>query len=197
MDSVSSSSEALERASRRPSSPERAPGRPDPPGRVLRRRNPSMIHVATSHTDDPTWIPIQGRYFKAHLTEEYRVYAFLSGIDDVSRYESDFFYLSDEKVESTTHLGGRSNVGPSSFAHAMKLNLLADIICSRCDNDTDLLMFIDGDAFPIGDVASFARESLRSYPLLAVQRLENNGDSQPHPCFCMTTVGFWRRLRGD
>ena len=32
---------------------------------------------------------------------------------------------------------------------------------------------------------------------MAVQRIENNGDIQPHPCFCVTTVGFWRRLQGD
>lgn len=149
-----------------------------------------MIHIATTHFDDPTWIPIQARYFKAHLAEEYRVYAFLSGIKDVSAYEPDFFYASAEPIESS---------GPHapSYIHAMKLNILSDVICSYSDDDDDLLMFIDGDAFPIGDVASFARASLAEYPLLAVQRLENRGDPQPHPCFCMTTVGFWRRIRGD
>jgi hypothetical protein len=58
-------------------------------------------------------------------------------------------------------------------------------------------MFIDGDAFPIGDVATFARAALADFPLLAVQRLENLGDVQPHPCFCVTTVGFWKQLGGD
>jgi hypothetical protein len=79
----------------------------------------------------------------------------------------------------------------------MKMNLLSDIILHSSKDDDDLLMFIDGDAFPIGDVASFARATLAEFPLLAVQRAENHGDSQPHPCFCMTTVGFWRRIRGD
>ena len=33
--------------------------------------------------------------------------------------------------------------------------------------------------------------------LVAVQRYENNGDIQPHPCFCVTTIGFWRQIGGD
>ena len=33
--------------------------------------------------------------------------------------------------------------------------------------------------------------------LLAVKRLENNGDIQPHSLFCATTVGFWRQINGD
>ena len=34
-------------------------------------------------------------------------------------------------------------------------------------------------------------------PLVAVRRAENVGDPQPHPCFCVTSVGTWRRLPGD
>ncbi len=58
-------------------------------------------------------------------------------------------------------------------------------------------MFIDGDAIPIGDVISFGHEKLKQYPLVAVQRLENNGDIQPHPCFCLTTIKFWKEIAGD
>jgi hypothetical protein len=32
---------------------------------------------------------------------------------------------------------------------------------------------------------------------VAVQRAENLGDQQPHPCFCVTSVRTWRKLPGD
>jgi hypothetical protein len=38
---------------------------------------------------------------------------------------------------------------------------------------------------------------LARHGLIAVQRYENNGDVQPHPCFCVTTVGLWRQIGGD
>jgi len=40
-------------------------------------------------------------------------------------------------------------------------------------------------------------EKLATHKLVAVQRLENSGDIQPHPCFCATTIGFWRKIKGD
>jgi len=140
-----------------------------------------MIHIAATYWTDSRWINIQSRYFNAHLSEEFRVYAFLNHINDAADYRAKFFFLSTELIDS----------------HATKLNLLADVMMSHSQSDEDLMMFIDGDALPIGDVVPFARGALAECPLLAIQRLENNGDMQPHPCFCMTTVGFWKQLGGD
>ena len=137
-----------------------------------------MIHIATVHWKKATWIDIQMKYFELNIKEPYRVYAFLNDID--ASYDDQFYYTSHEDIAS----------------HAIKLNLLADVIVSGAADD-DLLMFVDGDAFPIQDVSAYARPKLESYPLLAVQRFENNGDLQPHPCFCITTVGFWKRVKGD
>ena len=58
-------------------------------------------------------------------------------------------------------------------------------------------MFLDGDAFPIADPIGLIEDGLAKAPLVAVRRAENVGDPQPHPCFCVTTVGTWRRLPGD
>ena len=58
-------------------------------------------------------------------------------------------------------------------------------------------MFLDGDAFPIADPMPLIAESLAKAPLMAVRRVENLNDQQPHPCFCVTTVGAWRDLPGD
>jgi hypothetical protein len=52
-------------------------------------------------------------------------------------------------------------------------------------------------SFPVDDVEFLINQKLGHYKLLAVQRLENNGDIQPHPCFCATTVGFWQSIKGD
>jgi len=80
--------------------------------------------------------------------------------------------------------------------HASKLNELASIVC-RTAQDSDVLIFCDSDAFPIRDITDYLRSRLTRWPLLAVQRLENAGDMQPHPCFCATTAGFWQRIGGD
>ena len=58
-------------------------------------------------------------------------------------------------------------------------------------------MFLDGDAFPIADPMPLIEEGLSRAPLVAVRRAENVGDPQPHPCFCVTSVGTWRSLPGD
>jgi len=107
------------------------------------------------------------------------VYAFLNGIPEAHRGK--FFYSSTEPIRE----------------HAVKLNLLAEVIRAHSTDDNDRILFLDGDAFPIGDLAPLLAEKLASHPLAAVQRLENNGDRQPHPCFCVTTVGFWKSIGGD
>jgi len=139
-----------------------------------------MIHVLTVHWQSDQWIDIQLEALRRHMGRPYRVYAFLNGIDITLQREK-FFYCSDEDIKS----------------HAVKLNLLADMACMAAEGPDDWLVFLDGDAFPIGDVAEFAEAHLQTHPLLAVRRDEHMGDQQPHPCFCVTTTGFWRRIRGD
>lgn len=140
-----------------------------------------MIHILTVHWKSDDWIDLQLKYIKYFVKTPYRVYAYLNHVPNTSLHSKKFHYSSDEDIES----------------HAIKLNLLADKACLESNNDNDLLMFIDGDAFPIADVSDFVDKSLKNHKLTAVQRYENNGDIQPHPCFCMTTVGFWKEIQGD
>jgi hypothetical protein len=144
-----------------------------------------MIHVATVHYQNEEWIDIQLDYLHENLGEDYKVYAFLNEIDE--RHRSKFFYSSTEPVAAS----GQEK------EHAIKLNLLADVIQFSADSPEDILVFLDGDAFPISDVSSYARSVLKEYPLAAVRRTENAGDIQPHPSFCITTVGFWDEIDGD
>lgn len=138
------------------------------------------IHIATVHWMDATWVDIQCRYFAKWLKDTpYRLYAYLNGIDP-EPYQGNFKYISTEPIT----------------AHITKLNLLAEEIC-RSGAPEDIIVFIDGDAFPVANFVPFVTEQLNKYPLVAIQRLENEGDPQPHPCFCATTIKFWLEIKGD
>ena len=139
-----------------------------------------MIHVLTIHWKDDTWVDLQCSYFQRYLGKDnYISYAFLNDLP--LKHKKKFFYSSTEAITD----------------HSIKLNILADIACINSQNDSDILLFVDGDAFPIAPIKDFITHSLAVFPLVAVQRLENLGDIQPHPSFCFTTVGFWKKIQGD
>jgi hypothetical protein len=136
-----------------------------------------VLHIATVHHRSPRWIEIQTRYLRRHISVPYQTWTSLQEIDP--SYAVHFDHVVDQA-------GG----------HAGKLNHLAMEIAHQAD-ESDLLMFLDGDAFPIADPMPLISEGLAKAPLLAVRRAENLEDAQPHPCFCVTTVGAWREIRGD
>ncbi len=140
-----------------------------------------MIHILTIHWHSEDWIDIQLKYLDQYIKEPYRIYTFLNNVPNIQKHKNKFFYYSTENIKS----------------HPIKLNLLADMAAFSADSDEDYLLFIDGDAFPINSITEFKEEVFKQYKLAAVQRLENNGDLQPHPCFCMTTVAFWKEIKGD
>jgi len=138
---------------------------------------PLMLHIATVHYRSPRWIEIQTSYLRRYISVPYQTWSSLEGIDP--SYASFF----DRVIEQR---------GP----HADKLNHLALEICHVAAPD-DLLMFLDGDAFPVAAPMGVIEDGLGKAPLLAVRRAENLEEPQPHPCFCVTTVGTWRSLPGD
>lgn len=136
-----------------------------------------MLYIATVHYKSPRWIEIQTSYLRRYLSVPYETWTSLEDIDP--SYSASFDRVLEQR-------------GP----HAGKLNHLALEICHVASDD-DLIMFLDGDAFPIADPMPVVTEALERAPLLAVRRAENVDDPQPHPCFCVTTVGTWRSLPGD
>lgn len=140
-----------------------------------------MIHILTVHWQSPMWIDIQLQYINHYLQEPYKVYAYLNEISDFERFAKKFYYASNEEITS----------------HAIKLNTLADMACFNSNSENDILLFIDGDAFPINPLDNFIADKLKEYSMAAIQRLENDGDIQPHPSFCITTVKFWKEIKGD
>ena len=138
---------------------------------------PPMIHVATVHWQTAQWIEVQRDYLARHMADPYRVWGSLEGVDD-------------------TYAEWFDHVVPSMGTHAGKLNLLALAIREVAAPD-DVILFLDGDAFPIADPMPIVRAALDESVLVAVRRDENAGDPQPHPCFCATTVESWDDLHGD
>lgn len=137
-----------------------------------------MIHIATVHWHTDKWIDLQLSYLKQNISTEFKVYAFLNGID--RQHYCKFDYVCDEPVSD----------------HGTKLNLLSRFISLQASSQ-DILIFLDGDAFPIAPVESYLAFTLSNFPLCAVVRAENLSDQQPHPSFCATTVGFWEQIQGD
>jgi hypothetical protein len=125
---------------------------------------------------------VQLEYLERHVGEPYRVWANLDGEEAIAR--------ADRFDVAVPEDPGRR------VSHAEKLNRLAERIAAEAD-PADRIMFIDGDAFPIAPLTEPLGRMLSERPLAAVRRVENFGDPQPHPCFCVTTVGFWGEIGGD
>ena len=138
----------------------------------------ALINIATVHWQTDKWVDPQLHYLARALEEPYRVFASLNGIEAQEVWER-FHFAAD--------LPG---------SHAVKLNRLAEIIGESAGRD-DVLIFLDGDAFPVRPLVRWLGDVLRRHPLAAVRRDENLGDLQPHPSFCATTVGFWQDIEGD
>jgi hypothetical protein len=137
-----------------------------------------MIHIVTVHWMDPKWIAPQTEFLRLNVELPYRTWASLEGITDPAE-RARFDVVEDFEG-----------------MHADKLNALAELVVAEADPE-DLLVFIDGDAFPIRPIATWMTDLLGDVPLAAVRRDENQGERQPHPCFCVTTVGLWKQIGGD
>jgi hypothetical protein len=133
-----------------------------------------MLHVVTIHWQSDAWIAAQLRQLHRFAPPETRVWACLNGIDAPAG--APFHRVVD--LEGT---------------HPQKLNRMAELVADEASPD-DHLLFLDGDAFPVAPLAPLLADASA---LIAVRRDENFGDPQPHPCFCITTVGFWRDIGGD
>jgi len=146
-----------------------------------------MIHIATTHWKGDQWVEIQQKYLRRFIEEPYQVYAFVG--DARKDYRSQFFFYSTEEL-----FEGRK-VRPM-VDHPIRLNFLADVIRSHAEPH-ELLIFLDGDAFPIMPFVDRVRELVHKHQLVAIRRDENKGEEHPHPAFCATTVGFWEEIQGN
>ncbi|MGH9018375.1 MAG: hypothetical protein ACRDY1_11560, partial [Acidimicrobiales bacterium] len=98
-----------------------------------------MINVVTVHWQSDKWIDAQLHYLARAIDVPYRVFASLNGIDDPGQAER-FHFAAD--------LEG---------SHAAKLNRLAEIVAED-SGPHDILIFLDGDAFPVRPLARWLDE---------------------------------------
>jgi hypothetical protein len=110
-----------------------------------------------------------------HTTGDFRIYGYLHGIRE------EYHKLFDRVL-----------TGPDDPSHAEKLDQLARAALEDSASDDDWLVFIDGDAFPVNALDDPIADYLKNTKLVAVQRVENNGDLQPHPCFAVMTAETWK-----
>jgi hypothetical protein len=132
------------------------------------------INVATVHWKSRFFQAIQSRHIDLNM-EGARVWAFVDKVGGGASPEGANYHFEADS--------GQTN-------HLVKLDMLADRVTAECPDD-DVLLFMDGDAWPIRPVSEFISNSLGRLPVGGVVRLEN-GERYPHPCFTFTTVGFWK-----
>lgn len=139
-----------------------------------------MINIATIHHNSSKFMKLQEKYVDRFTESKYKIFCgFSNTVPTVSYYKSfDFSNFSDQ--------------------HWERLDRLAFEICKQSEDD-DLLVFMDGDAFPITGWDWKIKDFLEEFPVVAITRKENpemllpdEDRGYPHPCFFATTVGFWR-----
>lgn len=137
----------------------------------------SMINVLTVHYRSTSWIPIQNRCLKNYL-RNYQVWSF---IDEVKFNSSDFDFHSvkESKVSESGSIG-----------HAKKLDMLVADLKELPDND--IIIFLDGDSFPISQLNKFIENTLADYDFISIVR-EEMGHKFPHPSFACCKLGLWRK----
>lgn len=136
-----------------------------------------MIHIATLHYRDESWIEPQLRYLERHTSEDYRVYACLDGID---RQHFTRFHHAEDRGDPIQ----------------LEFDYLAATISEEADPD-DLLVFMHGDTFPIADWVGPIRSMLAERRLAGIRRDENLGEPHPHACFTATTPRLWNEIGAD
>jgi hypothetical protein len=132
--------------------------------------------VCTVHIgSEPFWSSVQPRFIRAHIPNA----TLVAAVDD--KLEGDFDFDHSEVMAGE---------------HRDKLDQLARrVVRGMAITDDDILVFLDGDAFPIRALTPFIVEVLQEVPLAAICR-EENDEEYPHPSFCVTTVGFWKEVAG-
>ena len=144
-----------------------------------------MIHIITIHFKTPKWIDLQLKQIDKH-TSDYKVWTYCDGFG-ISPHKHKFHFCENFKQSKSVPKVGSKN-------HMAKLNSLTQVVLRDVDTqDDDLLIWLDSDSFPINNVNDYVSGKMSKYPLIAINRPENDGDVIPHPSFTSTSVSFWKR----
>lgn len=135
-----------------------------------------MIHIATVHWATNFFKEAQYKFISKNVSN-FKIWTFSDKIPEVEKdkkLDDSMYYFCEESGE---------------WNHRIKLNRLADLISNEAQND-DIILFLDGDAWPIAPIDNVIKETLDEFSIGALIRTEN-GERHAHPCFMFTKVGFW------
>jgi len=142
-----------------------------------------MIYVVTVHYKSDRWVPIQLRYLRRHIDEPFQIY---------SHCDKGF----GAALEQHGPVCRKVFKGQGSANHSAKLDHLAGGVL-KVAAPTDIVLFLDGDAFPISDALMPEIRRWTTDPgLIAIRRENGNSPLVPHPSFCAATAAFWKELPG-
>ena len=139
-----------------------------------------MIHILTVHYKSLDWIPIQYAHINNNV-DNFKIWSFVDEVQfDPWPFEFDFHFKKDSEIRIS-----------QMYGHWRKLDKLV-YECLANESDDDIVMFLDGDAFPVSPVDDTIRSSLDEYEFLAITRHEMK-HRWPHPSFSCCRLGFWRK----
>jgi CRISPR/Cas system-associated protein endoribonuclease Cas2 len=153
-----------------------------------------MIYIITIHHETDKFIDLQEKYYTKYTHVPYKIYA---GLCDANNEH--YFNAKKEGQYENFHFVDLNAV---ENQHWFRMNyLVQQMVANETSfNDDDLLIFTDGDAFPIWEWSDLIANELEKekVEVVAINRQENpepalaeNFKPYPHPCFFATKFKFW------
>tara|TARA_R100000664_G_scaffold18454_1_gene27517 strand:- start:13745 stop:14569 length:825 start_codon:yes stop_codon:yes gene_type:complete len=149
-----------------------------------------MIYFVTMHHNTDNFVNLQAQNIKNYTPEvftKYKVYCGLSGVPDYRGEENNFTNYSFFNITEVMN------------QHWFRMNWLVDRIKeNETIEDDDILVFLDGDAFPVDFWYPKIVELLKENEMVAADRREDiepllaeEMKPYPHPLFLATKAKFW------
>ena len=155
----------------------------------VRLEHKGMIHFITSHHGTNKFIKPQLHFISKNVKSEYKIWAFYDG-EDLNDLKNSFHFINHPE----NYIDGYRNEPASLDAHYKKLDKLFELAWNRDIPEDDIIVFLDGDAFPIAPLDEYLEDVLITHSFAAIQRLESGFDIQPCSMFCAVKAGLWNEV---
>jgi len=155
-----------------------------------------MIYYITMHHNTDAFVQLQAYHTDVFTDEDYKVYCGLSGIKSTADATRPPFSTGAPPFEHYELI----DITDVENQHTFRMNYLFNLMQEReTFSPDDLLVFMDGDAFPIAYWPATIRSLLETHEVVAVERredieplMEDKYKPYPHPLFFATKVKFWQ-----
>ena len=136
----------------------------------------------TVHYKSHEWVKVQYDFISKYISE-CKTYAYVDESPTESwPFKFDFDFRRDSKIKRKW----------PAAEHGSKLDNL--VKCLNNPVDDDILIFLDGDSFPIYSLDQFIFDTLTEYQFISIVRKEMN-HSFPHPSFAMCRYKLWKEYK--